>query len=81
MLRIATQTNLTTEEAIKKAIKFFGPYGYKLKITSQTDTSASFEGGGDSVDVTACEENGKTSVDFLPREWDFQVKEFIGIIR
>jgi len=81
MLRIATKTKLTPEEAIKKAIQFFGPDNYKLKITSQTETSASFEGGGGSVEVSACKENGKTSVDFLSREWDYQVKEFIKIIR
>ena len=81
MIRIATKTKLTPEEVIKRAIKFFGPDGYKLKITGQTETSAAFEGGGGSVGITACEDNGKTSVDFLSREWDFQVKEFIKIIR
>ena len=65
MLRIATKTKLSPEEAIKKAIKFFGTDNYKLKITAQTNTSVSFEGGGGSIDVSVCEENGKTSVDFL----------------
>ena len=81
MLRIATKTKLTPEEAIIKAVKFFGPEGYKLKITSQSDTSASFEGGGGTVGITACAENEKTSVEFLSREWDYQVKEFIRLIR
>jgi hypothetical protein len=81
MLRIATKTKLSPEEVIRKAIKFFGTDNYKLKITAQTETSASFEGGGGSIDVSACEGNGKTSVDFLSREWDYQVKEFIMLIR
>ena len=81
MLKIATKTKLTPAEVIKKAIKFFGPDGYKLKVTGQTGTSAAFEGGGGSVEITACDDNGKTTVDFLSREWDFQVKEFIRIIR
>jgi hypothetical protein len=81
MLRITTKTKLSPEEAIKKAIKFFGTDNYKLKITAQTNTSVSFEGGGGSIDVSVCEENGKTSVDFLSREWDYQVKEFIMLIR
>jgi len=81
MLRIATTTNLSPEEAIKKAIQFFGPYGFKLEITNQTDTSASFEGGGGSVGITASKLNGKTSVELISREWDFQVQEFIAIIR
>jgi len=81
MLRIATKTKLSPEEVIMKAITFFGPDNYKLKITAQADTSASFEGGGGTIDVSACAENGKTSVDFLSREWDYQVKEFIKMIR
>jgi hypothetical protein len=81
MLRIATKTKLPPEAAIKKAITFFGPDGYKLKIVDQTDTSVSFEGGGGSVGISACEDNGKTSVEFLSHEWDYQVKEFIKAIR
>ena len=81
MLRIATKTKLTPEEVIKKAIKFFGPEGYKLKITSKMETSATFDGGGGSIEVSACADSSKTAVDFLSREWDFQVKEFIKAIR
>jgi hypothetical protein len=81
MMRIAIITKLTPAEVIKKAINFFGPDGYKLKVANQTETSANFEGGGGSVGITACDDDGKTSVDFLSREWDYQVKEFIRIIR
>ena len=45
MMRIAIITKLTPSEVIKKAINFFGPDGYKLKIADQTETSANFEGG------------------------------------
>lgn len=81
MLRIATKTKLTPEQVIKKAIVFFGPTGYKLKLIDQTETSANFEGSGGSIEMTACKENSKTSVDFISQEWDFQVKEFIKAIR
>jgi hypothetical protein len=77
MLRIATITKLSPEDVITNAIKFFGPEGYKLKITNQTDTSANFEGTGGFVEISACEENKKTKVDFTANEWDYQVKEFI----
>ncbi len=70
MLRIATKTKLTPGEVIANAIKFFGPEGYKLKLTNQTDTAAGFEGGGGSVEINACTDDGKTTVDFLSREWD-----------
>jgi hypothetical protein len=81
MLRIATKTKLMPEQTIEKAIEFFGPAGYKLKVINQTETSANFEGSGGSVEVSACKENDKTSVEFVSNEWDYQVKEFIKTIR
>ncbi len=81
MLRIATKTKMTPENVIEEAVKFFGPEGYKLKISSKTETTASFEGGGGSVEISACADESKTTVDFLSREWDYQVKEFIRSIR
>ena len=77
MLRIAAKTKLNPEEVIADAIKFFGPEGYKLKITTQAETSANFEGSGGFVEISACKDNTKTTVDFTSNEWDYQVKEFI----
>ena len=81
MLKIAARTKLSPEEAIRQAINFFGPNGYKLKVVDQSDTSVSLEGGGGSIEITACAEDGKTTVEFISREWDYQVKEFIKAIR
>jgi hypothetical protein len=81
MLRIATKTKLTPGDVINNAIQFFGPEGFKLKIINQTETSASFDGGGGSIEISTCEGDGKTTVNFISREWDYQVKEFIRAIR
>ena len=81
MLRIATKTKLTPGDVITNAVQFFGPEGFKLKITDRTETSANFDGGGGSVEISTCEGDGKTTVDFISREWDYQVKEFIRAIR
>jgi hypothetical protein len=81
MLRIATKTKLTPGDVINNAIQFFGPEGFKLKITNKTETSASFDGGGGSIEISTCEGDGKTTVNFISREWDYQVKEFIRAIR
>jgi len=81
MLRIATKTKLTPSDVINNAIQFFGPEGFKLKITNKTETSASFDGGEGSIEISTCEGDGKTTVDFISREWDYQVKEFIRAIR
>lgn len=81
MLSIEAKTKLKPEEVIKKAVDFFGPKGYKLKVTSQTADYASFEGGGGGVGVGARADGKQTAVEFTSREWDFQVKEFIGKLR
>lgn len=77
MLKIETKTKLSPEEAIKRAVEFFGPGGYGLEVKNQTHDCAYFEGGGGGVGVTACAEEKGTSVILECREWDYQVKEFI----
>ncbi|MFC1932760.1 hypothetical protein ACFLXU_03895 [Chloroflexota bacterium] len=77
MLRIATKTKLNPEEAIKRAVEFFGPGGYGLEVREQEACYASFQGGGGGVAVTASAEEKGTSVELVSREWDFQVNEFI----
>ena len=80
MLRMMTKTKLSPEEAIKRAVAFFGPVGYGLKVKEQDDCCAYFEGGGGGVEVTASTEKKGTFVELVSREWDYQVTEFIGMI-
>ncbi|MDP3880151.1 MAG: hypothetical protein Q8Q07_07610 [Dehalococcoidales bacterium] len=77
MLKIAAKTKLNPEDAIKRAVDFFGPKGYGLKVKQQNPDCASFEGGGGGVEISTCVEKGVTSVELESREWDNQVKEFI----
>ena len=81
MLNIETTTKLTPEETIKRAIKFFGPEGYGLEVMWQADCHADFEGGGGAVEVSAVAKGKGATVTFQSREWDYQVKEFIGKIK
>jgi hypothetical protein len=76
MLKLAAKTKLSPEDAVKRAVGFFGSGSYGLEVKEQTDTCAYFVGGG--VDVTACAEEKGTSVEVESREWDFQTREFIG---
>jgi len=81
MLKLSTRTKSRPEEVVKKALDFFGPGGYGLKVTEQSDTCASFEGGGGGVSVTTCTDDKGTSVDLETREWEFQVQEFARKIK
>jgi len=81
MLRLSTTSKLSPAEAIKRAVKFFGPGGYGLEVRETSDDGASFEGGGGGVVVNARAEGKKTSVELTSREWDYQVKEFLRQIK
>jgi hypothetical protein len=81
MLKLNVRTKLKPDEVVKKALGFFGPGGYGLKVTDQSDTCAYFEGGGGGIEVTTCTDDKGTSVDLETREWEYQVKEFAGKIK
>jgi hypothetical protein len=81
MLSLNARTKIKPEEVIKKAVQFFGPGGYGLKIIQQDAGSVSFEGGGGGVRVTACTDEKGTSVDLETREWEFQLREFVDKIK
>ncbi len=77
MLKLSTESKLSPEEIIQRAIKFFGPEGYGLEVTDQSETGVSFTGGGGGVAVTAYIEGKKTTVDITSREWDYQTRQFL----
>ena len=81
MLNIETTTKLSPEEAVKRAVKFFGPQGYGLEVKEEAPCCAEFEGGGGGVAVSATTKGKGATVSFESREWDYQVKEFIGKIK
>ena len=81
MLRLAKHTRMKPEDAIKKAIEFFGPKGHGLKVYDNGPTCARFEGAGGTVEVTSCAEDKGASVEVVSQEWDAQAKEFMGKIR
>ncbi len=81
MLTMAAKTKLKPGDVLKQAMDFFGPKGYKLSITEQMANYVSFEGGGGGVSVTTKIEGTQTSVELTSREWDYQVKEFLGKIK
>ena len=81
MLRLAKKSRLAPEEAIKRAVAFFGPKGYGLSVSQQSPGCATFEGAGGEVEVTTCAEGKGSSVEVVSREWDEQAKEFINTIK
>ena len=77
MPRYSVETKQSPEEAIKKAISYFGETGLGLQADEQSPYCAYFEGGGGFIRVTASKGEKRTEVELETREWDHQVKQFI----
>ena len=77
---MSAKTKLKPEEVVRRAVNFFGPGGYGLGVKEQTSDYVCLEGGGGVVEVIASAEGKGASVELVSREWDYQVKEFLGDI-
>lgn len=80
MLKMTAKTKLTPEELIKRALAFFGPGGYGLEVREQTEDYICLEGGGGVIEVSASAQAKGSSVELISREWEYQLKEFLGTI-
>jgi hypothetical protein len=76
MLNLEVRTRLTDKEVIDQLKKFFGKGGLGLNLTEEGPQCLTFEGGGGYVTATFCREEGKTRINLVTQEWDFQIKTF-----
>ena len=76
-MRYEVTTKITPQEALARALAYFGPGGQGLAITSQGDLSLVFQGGGGYVAITA-QPGDKTTLDLETREWDYAVRQFMA---
>lgn len=69
-------------EVIEKAVAFFGPSNMGMDVVEQGDCCARFQGGGGYVFVQAADIDGKdgSKVTVEGREWETQIKQFMGEI-
>jgi hypothetical protein len=77
MARYGVETKLSPEQAIEKAVAYFGEEGLGLEVTEQGPCCATFVGGGGHVRITATTGEPKTSIELVTREWDYDVKQFM----
>ena len=80
MALYSAETEKEPEEVVEQAIAYFGEEGLGLSMTRDAPCCVSFEGGGGHVSVTASREGDGTEVRLETREWDYQVKRFMGQI-
>jgi hypothetical protein len=77
MARYSVYTKLDPEEAIRRAVAYFGESGLGLEVTDQGACCASFQGGGGHVSVTVNTGDQKTELELVTREYDYDVKRFM----
>jgi len=78
MINLERSTKLSTDEVMKRLKKYFGKGGQGLEATEENPSCISFSGGGGYVNATVCVEDGKTKVNLVTQEWEYQVKEFLS---
>jgi len=81
MIKIFKESKLKPQEAIKRAVAFFGPRGLGLELKEEDNCNAYFEGGGGGVRVTAATSKKGSSVDVESVEWDYQDKQFLDRLK
>jgi len=80
MLNLECKSKLSQEDVAKELKTFFGEGGLGLRLSEESEQCLFFEGGGGHVSATLCPEEGKTKIDLVTQEWDYQVKEFASKI-
>jgi hypothetical protein len=78
MPNLEAKTKLPQEEVIERLKRHFGKGGLGLEIKDETPQCLYFEGGGGYVNATMCPEEGKTRLNLVTQEWDYQVKKFVS---
>jgi hypothetical protein len=78
MLRISKQSRLSPDEILAKASRYFGKSGEGLDETESGPCCISFSGVGGYVTVTVCDKGNEREVDVETREFEYQVKQFLG---
>ncbi len=78
MINLEGKTKLSSEEVKKRVKQFFGKGGQGLELTEEDPQCLTFSGGGGFVTATVCHEEGKTRVNLLAQEWEYQAKEFLS---
>ncbi|MCX5919649.1 MAG: hypothetical protein NTX30_23625 [Deltaproteobacteria bacterium] len=78
MINIEGKSRLKPEELMARLKRYFGQGGQGMEVTEENPSCISFSGGGGYVNATVCVEDGKTKVNLVTQECEYQVKEFLS---
>ena len=75
-MRETVRTLITAEQALARAVAYFGPGGKGLAVTSQRKRALSLEGNGGRVTLTV-KSDSPTLLEIETRAWEDAVRQFI----
>jgi hypothetical protein len=78
VINIEGKSRLKPEELMVRLKKYFGKGGQGLEVSEENSSCITFSGGGGYVNATVCSEDGKTKVNLVTQEWEYQAKEFLS---
>ena len=77
MLRIAKQTQLSPDEVISRASRFFGKGGQELEEKERNPCCISFGGSAGYVSISIANEEKRKIIEVKTREFEYQAKRFL----
>ncbi len=77
MINIEGRSRLNPEQLMSRLKIYFGKK-YGLAVTEENPSCISFSGSTGYVNATVCREDGKTRVNLMTQEWEYQAKEFLS---
>ena len=81
MLSLECHTALPAAEVLKELKQSFGKRGLGLELKEESPQCIAFVGGGGYITANLCEDKGKTRVDLVTQEWEYQVKQFASKLK
>lgn len=78
MLNMEKQTKLSAAKAAEALRKYFGPGGEDLKMVNDDGCCLTFQSNLGYVTATVTEKEGKTTVQLVTQEYEYQVKDFLS---
>ena len=81
MINLGSETKLTPQQILERAIAYFGKGGLGLEMREDAPGCLTFSGGGGYVSVTVTtSQERKTEVSVVAQEWEQDAKSFLAKI-
>jgi len=78
MINMEKRVKISCEDVMKSADNYFMKNGLNREESDPEQFCASYSGGGGYVRIQCCPEDKHTRINVEGREWEYQIKQFMG---